>query len=307
MLSAVVTGGGGAAATDCLLVLDAPVTYPSARPRHVRCVDGDPTCDADATVDGLCRLAIRVCVNSTFDPRCASPGVASITVEHALDNGDRKFDPDFQALQTRIDNDLDLSTGGTPDLCTGWTTFTVPIDGPVGRGRCRRGKKRLKIETRSAAVNGRPVRDRDRMKLECEPAPGDGCNPQALFTGTFDRIQRQIFDRSCAVGGCHDSQSSAGGMILEAGAAYGNLVGALPTNTEARLLGWKRVDPGTAGAGGDADASLLYHKITGDLPSPALGERMPLGRRRLHATLREIIRLWIEAGAPQTGWVPGTD
>jgi hypothetical protein len=34
---------------------------------------------------------------------------------------------------------------------------------------------------------------------------------------------------------------------------------------------------------------------------------MPLGRPPLAANLIEIIRLWILAGAPETGWVPGTD
>ena len=34
---------------------------------------------------------------------------------------------------------------------------------------------------------------------------------------------------------------------------------------------------------------------------------MPKGKRKLHKTLRDILRLWIEAGAPQSGWVPGTD
>jgi hypothetical protein len=33
---------------------------------------------------------------------------------------------------------------------------------------------------------------------------------------------------------------------------------------------------------------------------------MPLGKRKLPHTLREIIRLWIEAGAPMGGWVDGT-
>ena len=53
-----------------------------------------------------------------------------------------------------------------------------------------------------------------------DPAPSNGCDPQTLFTGgTFDRIQRQVFNQNCALSGCHDSQSQAGDLLLETGAA----------------------------------------------------------------------------------------
>jgi hypothetical protein len=34
---------------------------------------------------------------------------------------------------------------------------------------------------------------------------------------------------------------------------------------------------------------------------------MPLIGPPLDAHLIDVIRLWIDAGAPDTGWVPGTD
>ena len=34
---------------------------------------------------------------------------------------------------------------------------------------------------------------------------------------------------------------------------------------------------------------------------------MPFGRPKLDQTLIEVVQLWIAAGAPATGWVPGTD
>jgi hypothetical protein len=92
-------------------------------------------------------------------------------------------------------------------------------------------------------------------------------------------------------------------MLLEAGTAYSTIVDVAPSNPAAAALGWRRVDAANL----SADASFLYHKLTGDLPDPALGERMPFGRPRLDDYLVEIVRLWIESGAPQTGWVPGTD
>ena len=52
----------------------------------------------------------------------------------------------------------------------------------------------------------------------------------------------------------------------------------------------------------------MYHKVTGDFPDKtAFGERMPRGRPKLDQFLIDILKLWIEDGAPPTGWVPGTD
>jgi hypothetical protein len=292
-------GGGAGAARDCLVVLEAPANVPPSAPRHVRCVDGDPSCDGDHTANGVCAIAIGVCANGTFDPTCTLNGVQSMTVDHALDNGDPRFDPDFQALQDRIDDQLELPTA-EPDLCTTATTFRVPIEGPLGAGRCSAERKKLVITSRSQVIDGRVFEDRDRLRLTCVPDPA-ACDAGALFTSTFDRIQRQIFDRSCALGGCHDSESRTGDLLLEAGAAYANLVGALPDNDAARTAGWLRVEAGAT------ELSFLLRKVEGDLPAPSFGSRMPFGERKLPSTLRDVIRLWIEAGAPEAGWVPGTD
>jgi hypothetical protein len=145
---------------------------------------------------------------------------------------------------------------------------------------------------------GKSFTDKDAMKFICRPAP-TGCDPQALYSGTFDRIQGQILDQNCATSACHDSQSFAGGLLLETGASYTSLVGIAPVNFAAGQLGWLRV------TAADEDTSYLYQKLQGGL-DPSLGERMPFGKGKLKSHLREIIRLWIVAGAPETGWVPGT-
>ena len=66
----------------------------------------------------------------------------------------------------------------------------------------------------------------------------------------------------------------------------------------------------TADASGDPATSFLYHKIEGDLPDVNYGLRMPRNRPKLKGTLRNIIRLWIEGGAPDDTpaqiWIPGT-
>jgi hypothetical protein len=299
-----VVGGGGGATTDCLVVFDAAVNTPSKRPRHVRCTDGDPSCDADGVVDGVCSFAVKVCANSTFnDPKCTLAGVDEIDVRYAIDNGDPKFDPDFQALQQRIDNDIDPPTAA-PNTCTGTVTLRIPIDGPYAANKCRKRRKIIRIDALSTPQQGRFKKDRDKLKLTCDPAPPAGCDPQVLFTGTFDRIKKQIFNQSCAVSGCHDSQSfiASGVLLLEDSAAYGNLVDVQPVNAAAQAQGWKRVTPG------DPDASFIVHKLAGDFPGGAdFGERMPRGRKKLDTHLRDIITLWIVAGAPETGWVAGTD
>jgi hypothetical protein len=305
-LEAVEFGGGGSAKRDCLVTFDAAINYPTSKPKQVRCVDGDPTCDADAMVDGVCSFELSVCANSTFEPSCTLDAVQSIIVDHAEDNGDRKFDPDFQSVQTAIDGDIQPPTN-TTDLCTLPTTILVPIKGPIGKNRCGPQRKKIKLTALSQVIDGRIYKDRDRIKFTCIPAP-NGCEPTSLYSGTFDRIQRQILNQSCALSGCHDSQTQAGNLLLDSGAAYGNLLNVSPSNPSASGAGWLRVDaPNPPGTSGDASNSYLFNKIDDNLPAASYGERMPLNQRKLNKTLRQVIELWIEAGAPQTGWVPGTD
>ncbi len=293
---ATIVAGGGARKTDCLAVFDTPVDL---RPgtRTIRCVDGDRSCDADGTVNGECHFPVALCANDTSEPRCTLAGVEAIVVHHAQDNGDPKFDPDFQALQSRIDNQIDSPTAAK--VCTTASNITVRLKGPFAGNRCRGNTKLLKVTASSSFLGDRFYTDVDTLRLICRPAPAS-CDPLTLFTGTFDRIQKQVFNASCALSSCHDSQTQSANLLLEVGASYTQTVGVTPTNVAAQGLGWLRITPG------DPEASLLYHKVTGDLGA-GLGPRMPLGRPPLPGRLIELIRLWIEAGAPEIGWVPGTD
>ncbi len=302
-VEALIVGGGGSRTTDCLAVFNAPANRPARRPRHIQCTDGDP-CDADGLVDGQCSFPVAACINSTLIDRCSLTGIETLTVEHAEDNGDPEFDPDFQALQARIDADLTFPSLAT-NQCALPATIQVPVRGPFRKNRCKKGKKRLRMRAVSTLIDDRRVKvDRDDLKLTCLPAPS-GCSPRQFFSSTFDRVQRQIFNQTCAVSACHDSEAVAGSLLLETGASHANLVGAIPTNALAGNAGWHRVAvpaPGT----GDLTRSYLLHKITGDLPT-GFGSRMPLGGRKLDRTLVDVITLWIAAGAPNDGWVPGTD
>ena len=346
-------GGGGSKTTDCLAVFVANANDPPDKPRRIRCTDGDPACDADGAINGSCEFPVAVCANSKIceggtnagatcsadsecpsggcGPSCSLNGVASIFVYHAADNGEPKFDPEFQALQTRVNSDIELPSDFTND-CSNLTTFHVPVKGPIA-GACKKNVKTIKVASTSEPIGGKIYTDRDKLKMTCDPAapgctaganigapcgldsecPGGacspGCDPLAFYDGTFDRIQRQIFDQTCAVSGCHDSQSHQANQVLETGASYTNLYNVMPTNAAAALAGWKRVhvpDPQNQPDVGDPDSSLLFHKVNGP-PDGSFGARMPLNRPKLDQSLIDVIQLWIAAGAPQTGWVAGTD
>ncbi|MBX3024237.1 hypothetical protein KF840_04925 [bacterium] len=303
--SALVIGGGGSPSTDCLLALSVDANYPLGGPKQVRCVDGDASCDDDGAVNGVCSLRIALCANSTLDPSCTLSGLGSVIVAHAQDNGDPQFDPDFQSLQNRANADFTFPVT-SPDTCTTIGIIRVPIKGPLGSNNsCGRRKKKLQLRALSTGGPNGIREDKDTLKLSCDPAPANGCDPQALFGGTFDRIQRQVFNQSCAVSGCHDSQAQSGNLLLESGAAYGNLVNQTPSNPSALTAGWRRVDV-VPGVSGNLDASYLVRKLAGDLPDATYGARMPFNRGKLNGSLRDLIARWIQAGAPPTGWVPGT-
>lgn len=106
-------------------------------------------------------------------------------------------------------------------------------------------------------------------------------------TVTFSTIQSSIFTPRCALaGGCHAGVDAPFGQDLSEGKAYGNIVSVPSQEVETFL----RVAPG------DPDNSYLLLKIAGD-PRIA-GERMPLGGPYLDTTEIEMIRSWIESGAP---------
>jgi hypothetical protein len=219
-------------------------------------------------------------------------------VDHAIDNGDRKFDPDFQALQQRADL-LGFPDVTSLDRCTLTSSVTVRLRPPPHTGKFLKAYKLVRLTARGFA-NGKLPTDRDKIRLTCRPE-GDGLyGPRDLYTGTFDRIGQQLFVPSCAVSGCHDSESSQADLTLHPGGAHSELVNVTPFNIPAATDGLKRVLPG------DLDLSLLYRKVTGDLP-PGYGQQMPLGGPAVSPAMVDIIRLWILDGAPATGWVTGTD
>ena len=309
--SATEVGGGGSSKIDCLATLSADVNAPAKKPRNITCHDG-AACDLDGVVNGVCNFQVAVCANSTFNPTsCSLDGVRKITVDHSADNGDPKFDPEFQALQTRIDSDIGPFPNNTADQCTTATNFHVPIKGPLGV-KCKKNKKTVRVVTEStvAAGQGAILIDKDKIDLTCEPPvtntdpPQVICDPQQLFDSAYDRVQRQIFNQSCAVSGCHDSNSfmASGNLLLESSAFPGNLIDRTPTNASAVAAGWKRI------IAGDTANSYILHKLNGDFPDNTFGDRMPRNRPKLDQNLIDVITAWIQGGCPTDPgtWPPGT-
>lgn len=122
------------------------------------------------------------------------------------------------------------------------------------------------------------------VKMPTEPPSNPGNGTAAL---TFTQIQGQVFTPVCAKAGCHAASSAEAGLVLEAGRAYGEVVGRLST----QRAGFARVQPG------DPDGSYLIQKLRGD-PN-ITGQRMPQdGPPFLTNEQIDGIAAWIRAGAP---------
>jgi hypothetical protein len=136
------------------------------------------------------------------------------------------------------------------------------------------------------------------------PAAAVAQECQERFDSTFALIEKAIFqDRGCTSAGCHNA-TAQGGLDLSPGLAYDNLVDQ-PVQSIAARPQLKRVEPAKK------ERSLLWLNLAAaTLPDEwkAPLNPMPLGGLRpLTVDELELIRLWIELGAPREGVVPGTD
>jgi len=312
----VVVPGGGSRRSDCLAVFDAPGANSPAPPRPARrvdCTDGDPTCDADGLRNARCTFTLRLCVNSTAVDGCTPDRTDSLTIDHAIDDGDPKFDTDFQALQARADT-LHFPDVESQNRCTLASSISIALVPPRnGSGPWKKAKKKLRLS--ATGFTDRDTSDRDTMKFTCKPA-GDGLyGPRDLYTSTFDRIRQQVFATSCALSGCHDSNTHEHDLILLPNAAYSQIVGVDPVTAAALADGLKRIDPG------NPQNSLLFLKIDAKTHGTTLpdgyGSGMPFIGSPVADNLVEIVRLWILGDATtgpapddcpdQACWVQGTD
>lgn len=103
-------------------------------------------------------------------------------------------------------------------------------------------------------------------------------------------VQARVFDAHCALSGCHSGDMPTGRMNLDPDRARESLVGAMARGIQCGASGLVRVTPGSP------DMSLLVHKIADE--TPPCGARMPLSRDPLPPELIQLVRDWVDAGAP---------
>src|SRR5437016_3603260 len=115
---------------------------------------------------------------------------------------------------------------------------------------------------------------------------GGGNAPPSGVQPTLASIQDNVFTVTCAVPGCHGGVSAQQGLRLDPGFSAGNLIN-VPSPRDSNLI---RVVPG------DPDASFLIQKLQG---TQTLGDRMPDGGPYLTTAQVNVIRQWIQDGAPQ--------
>ena len=119
-----------------------------------------------------------------------------------------------------------------------------------------------------------------------QPLSGGGGPPVSSLAPTLDSIQTNVFNVNCAVPGCHGGAGAQQGLRLDPGFSAGNLIN-VPSPRDSNLI---RVVPG------NPDASFLIQKLDG---TQTLGDRMPDGGPYLTTATVNVIRQWIQDGAPQ--------
>lgn len=104
---------------------------------------------------------------------------------------------------------------------------------------------------------------------------------QNVPVAKFSDIQLKVFN-NCLGAQCHSSAGNQGGLTLEPGAAYNNLVGV----QSVLFPQFKRVEPG------NSSNSLIIKILKGDV-----NPRMPLNSPQLPAATIDSIINWIDQGA----------
>jgi len=114
---------------------------------------------------------------------------------------------------------------------------------------------------------------------------------------TFEKMQA-IFDAKCTIG-CHSGENPAANLDLTAdlGDVHKRLIDVEPVNPFAKEKGYKLVTPGFP------DKSLLFRKCNNNLYHTSKleqeeGQAMPIDQPALSEVEIEIMRQWIQEGAP---------
>ena len=126
--------------------------------------------------------------------------------------------------------------------------------------------------------NGRPLSGGGGGDHLAPPVPG--------LQPTLASIQTNVFSVNCAVPGCHGGAGAQQGLRLDPGFSAGSLIN-VASPQDPTLV---RVIPGNPGG------SFLIHKLEG---TQSVGFQMPAGGPYLPQSTIDVIRQWIQDGAPQ--------
>lgn len=144
---------------------------------------------------------------------------------------------------------------------------------------------RLALAATFALTTTSPAADRASYALPDEIGAVAG-----TIDPTLDSIQANVFTPGCALSFCHGEAMTAG-MDLRAGNSYASIVN-VPS---AEFPVWDRIEPFFP------DQSYLVCKLEA-CPS-MIGQQMPLIGGPLDPSVIDVIRQWVEMGAPETGAV----
>lgn len=112
----------------------------------------------------------------------------------------------------------------------------------------------------------------------------DTTKPVVKVEPTLTSIQTNVFNKGCAVSGCHDGGGDSG-LDLRSGKSYADLIDI----DAVKAKDMKRV------VAGKPKESFLYIKLT--QPGSGQGSRMPQGAAALPSQHIEAVREWIANGA----------
>ena len=318
--------GGGSSKTDCVSLFQTGLELnypppPKKKQKDLACTDGDLACDSDGLVNGLCSFNVGLCLADDEDMGLCTPAgvpVGGVAVKNKP-LGHPKYDAGAAELQVAADALLGSTGvpctnpgagGGNCLQCTS-SQATVVVDTSVKKGK---KKLKLKVTTEPAPPKNKPIKDSDKLKFRCTDCPSPS---------TFEHIADIVFKTGCAAATvCHSGGAPAGGMNLnidEIGAAalYDELVNEAPLLPGATALGMARILPGDPGLGTAGSQSLLYEKLlltnsqldalctTSGQAAGCLGQNMPPGSDTYPTGKLDLLKIWIEAGAPFDGWVAG--
>jgi hypothetical protein len=129
---------------------------------------------------------------------------------------------------------------------------------------------------------------------EPEPEPEEPACDET-FESTFDAVQKLVFTPECV--GCHGPDNPSGGLDLSAGNSYAAIFQQPSLSSDFLLV-----------RAGSRDESQLWRKIaawTDDSIILSGGSAMPL-TGPVSEEARELLRFWIQSGAPEDGTIEGT-